>query len=124
MAVMKQAVEHRADSGGIPQKECLGIEVAEFLGRYHGCHDWPPFQRSSNAQQAIPMMKDEWMRKKAKNNIRCAGKTAIRLMAVMIPPLVTEVNPSHVADFAPFHDYSERGNDKLSLGWELGRRRP
>ena len=24
------------------RKECLGIEFAEFLGRYYGCHDWPP----------------------------------------------------------------------------------
>src|ERR1700687_3531937 len=24
-------------------KECLGIEFA-FLGRYHGCHNWPPLE--------------------------------------------------------------------------------
>jgi hypothetical protein len=26
------------------RKECLGIELDEFLGRYHGCHDGPPLK--------------------------------------------------------------------------------
>src|SRR5208282_234877 len=32
------------------RKECLGIELDEFLGRYHGCHDWPPLKSSECAE--------------------------------------------------------------------------
>jgi hypothetical protein len=28
------------------RQECLGIELAEFLGRYDECDDWPPLQSS------------------------------------------------------------------------------
>src|ERR1700730_1065658 len=32
------------------RKECLGIEFAGFLGRYNGCHDWPPLKSSEGAE--------------------------------------------------------------------------
>ena len=35
------------------RKECLGIELAEFLGCY-GCHDWSPFWSYECARQ-MPM---------------------------------------------------------------------
>ena len=44
------------------------------------------------------------MRKKGENNVEFAGKTAIRLDGIMISPLVSKVNPSHLADFAAHRD--------------------
>src|ERR1035437_7581361 len=41
------------------RKECLGIELDEFLGRYHSCHDWPPLKSCECAEAQLPMMKDE-----------------------------------------------------------------
>jgi hypothetical protein len=34
------------------RKECLGIELAEFLGRCHGFHDWSPSGRYKCARPA------------------------------------------------------------------------
>ena len=40
------------------------------------------------------------MRKKGENNVNFAGKTAAPLDEIMISPLVSKVNPSHLADLA------------------------
>jgi hypothetical protein len=32
------------------RKESLRIKPDEFLGRYHGCHDWPPLKSSECAE--------------------------------------------------------------------------
>jgi hypothetical protein len=47
------------------------------------------------------------MRKKDENNIKPPrGKAAICSIEVMISPLVSKVNPSHLADFAALRDCS------------------
>jgi len=37
---------------------------------------------------------------KGENNVEFSGKTAIRSTPIMISPPVSEVNPSHLVDFA------------------------
>jgi hypothetical protein len=37
------------------------------------------------------------MRKKGENSVKCAGKSAIPPDKVMISPLASKVNPSHLA---------------------------
>ena len=46
------------------------------------------------------------MRMKGENNVEFAGKTAIHSTQIMISPLVSKVNPSHLADFAAHRDCS------------------
>ena len=49
---------------------------------------------------------DVWMNKCGRRAriIKLAGKTAIRSTAMMISPLVSKVNPSHLADFGVLVD--------------------
>jgi hypothetical protein len=42
------------------------------------------------------------MRKKGKNNVNTAEQNCSALDGTMISPLVSKVNPSHLADFAAF----------------------
>jgi hypothetical protein len=42
------------------------------------------------------------MRKKGENDLRSAGKKCGPLGGIMISPLASKVNPSHLADFAAF----------------------
>src|SRR4029077_11882722 len=35
------------------RKECIGIELAEFLGR-NGCHDWSPLFKSYECARQLP----------------------------------------------------------------------
>jgi len=47
------------------------------------------------------------MRKKGENNIKPPrGKAAIRSTKIMMSPLVSQVNPSHLADFAALRNCS------------------
>ena len=41
------------------RKECLEIELAEFLGRCHEWHDWPPLKNSECAEGNLPQYKKE-----------------------------------------------------------------
>ncbi|MGA8311510.1 MAG: hypothetical protein WB755_15875, partial [Terriglobales bacterium] len=103
------------------RKECLGIEFAEFLGRYHGCHDWPLSQSFEYSRKATSY--DVWMNKcgkKGANHIKLTGKTAIRSTTMMISPLVSKVNPSHLADFGARHWYCEMSTQEFyASDWEL-----
>ena len=60
------------------------------------------------------------MRMKGENNIEFAGKTAIHSTRIMISPLVSKVNPSHLADFGAPHWYCEMSTQEFyASDWEL-----
>ena len=88
------------------RKECLGIELDEFLGRYHGCHNLAPPQEFRKRRRQLPNNDgtNECARRREQRQV--GEQTCDPLDKMMISPLMSKVNPSHLAEFAHLRECS------------------